>query len=122
MLSGHRTSRGVCADARTRNIGPLWTWETIQPKSWPKKPVMNVSVRQIPSCPPNFPIQVTVFRQHRRLIPCHSDGYRCLDGVVLLGGYHADEVAFLGDLDAGDLGDRPLVERAKRRNMFTIDR
>src|SRR5438034_1364091 len=46
---------------RTRNMGPLWTWETIQPKSWPKKPVMKVSVRQIPSCPPIFPMQVTVF-------------------------------------------------------------
>jgi hypothetical protein len=37
-------------------------------------------------------------------------------------GYHADQVAFLGDLDPGDLGDRALVERAKRRNMSTIER
>ena len=28
-------------------MGPLWTWETIQSKFWPKKPVMNVSGRKM---------------------------------------------------------------------------
>jgi hypothetical protein len=106
---------------RTRNIGPLWTWETIQPKSWPKKP--DERQRATDSILSSyFPIQVTVFRQHRRLIPCAPRRATAAWMRRTPWGYHADEVAFLGDLDAGDLGDRALVERAKRRNMSTIDR
>jgi hypothetical protein len=35
-------------------MGQLWTWETIQSKFWPKKPVTNVSGRKMVAMIVNF--------------------------------------------------------------------